>query len=48
VNDFFKYNEIFEDHMQIARETFIRENGRAPTLDELIAMLSRLNFYYFD
>jgi hypothetical protein len=44
----FIYSKIFEDHWQIARESFIKENGREPTIDELILRLAQLNYYYFD
>jgi hypothetical protein len=48
VTETFKYTDIFEDHMRIAKETFIKENGREPTLDELLRALHLLNYYYFD
>jgi len=44
----YKYLDIFEDHMKIAKELFIKENGREPTLVELIERLNALNYYFFD
>lgn len=48
VTEHFKYTDIFEDHMRIAKEMFIKQYGREPSLDELLWMLHRLNYYYFD
>jgi len=43
-----KYADLFSDHLKIARDLFIKEQGREPTLDELLERLALLNLYFFD
>jgi len=44
----FRYSDLFDDHMQIAKKKFIEKYGREPTLDENLKEYRILMEYFYD
>lgn len=41
-------DELFLDHLKIARDNLVEKNKEEPTQQELIKELQALNHYFFD
>lgn len=45
---FYKYEEIFDDHMEIAKKKFIEQFGREPDFDEHLNYYRELIEFFYD
>jgi hypothetical protein len=43
-----KYDELFEDHMEIALTKFVEKNKKEPTIYELIEEFEKLMSYFYE
>lgn len=43
-----KYEHIFNDHMEIAKQRFIQQNQREPTAEEQLNEYRRLMEYFYE
>lgn len=43
-----KYEYLFNDHMEIARQRFIEKNKREPNLGEQLSEYKKLMEYFYD
>lgn len=43
-----KYDQLFDEHMERAKNQFIERNKREPTIYELLAEFDRMMHYFYD